>query len=1731
MVVSLVLVSFIVLSKNATTFPIITSLVSIDNNCSGKVDEGCPMLFEDSIEVYMSSDPHNLVCLYQQLGPHKANLHIKGISQTNPSFTIEADIIYDYGPRFELGEDYPSKNGEWIIRNIQHSIIPQGYIAPIIEEYDWPSQTSESSECVQVFSGGSNEYRMTWEISGEATPGVSANPLMGTRQIPWVGNKKILGIRARHTDPLISSGQDEYDYNLLESQLNLLSTAFSRMSNGLVNIDYEIKEAYYNPPYDPMTTYCGGSTQCAVDLVKGLLLNLSINETNFEQDEYDHTVVTFYQSMIDAYNNGINLGSYSGQWPNKRTCSQCEWINYMTRIEGSIARFMHEFSHGFGFGHDEVRYNVLDAIQGEVKEEHLWWPGINPERYNTVSLMGKASMRLSPLMRTVLGWVKGNQVRLITKSGTYDLYGDNDNMTYDINNPLILQIALKRSDGSPSFVFITIPNVDHMSPFEELQAYSKYNGFDVKAMGYGDYYDNGIQLWTVSGISQMSGDISFNAYSYNINSTNAQQAGFGSPILSGQEVHLNWGINNITIRNVERNGNYARVEVIYNNDNNDCGFCDECDSPWWPFDCDFEECHSCGDCYYRGEILGQSDCIDLNESCISHGGTLVEECSDYFEEECDNDPCNLNCKLNGNQCVDECIDEDNDGWNLTAECNSNNAIDCNDDNPNIHPGAAETCGDGVDFDCDSYDSNGYNLNSSCGAGSCTGALVCSGLYATECSSNGDDCGVCCACDLSGFETYDNTQNSDCKPEVCPESGCGIGGCGENILAIYPDNIPNSCSGLGSCTNNSCTPICEIDADNDSYSPFCGDCYDNNSNVHPPYLDEQSKNLCNGIDDDCDKEIDENCPCSFGQTRVCGTGNCTSTQTCNINGYWGNCSSYGQDCGVCCICDSAGSEKYDATQDSDCNPSECPDSNCESWSCGKNIFAEYPESIPNTCLTLKSCRNKICIPTCESDTDKDNFSLNCGDCDDNNVDINPWIIEKCNNIDDNCNSKVDEGLLRNCSLSKYGICAENNETELCLNGKWSGCPLPQEEICGNEIDEDCNGITEECLTCRKQGGFVCGKEEYCPGDTINASNTDRCCNKECLMPVYANCSDCGSGLFDICDRKECYGTTEKCYYIDTLKLGGTCLSCRNLSCKNYNDEQSCLDDNCGIRNCDWSDNDGCMSYNPDDRDEDHVPDDLDCNDYNKSIGICKGCSVCSINPEGLGRGACISGMCKELKCPPKGICGAKGISLNCNPNEIGIYPEFVDRTCRLINDNVGVCSPKICTPECRQESGCSEDYDMDGIPDAQDSCKTNNTKINMYGCPMPVMDKFKGEIITNLTYKDLNNLTNFTIGKRNTAKIEFKGRELKLVRNVSGMIEPLNFDEFIIISHERVEIKSNLSELNQSAVITMYNVTLTSPYIIRDGQRCDACDILSYENNTLVFSVPHFTTYTLGHTVYELTEGPYCGNGLCDGDEQCNSCISDCGVCPSDSDSGGGGGGGGGGGSASISESQHFGNIPTGGTLSKEYSKSEQIAVTTIKVNVRNSVNNVRIEVKKANKPLDSPEPVIEGGTYKYISIISTNIKDDDINKANINFKIEKKWLDNNSYDKNKVALNRYKSKKWVKILTKKKTENIDYVFYEAETPGFSIFAITAGKITEIKSVKTISETPDEEVNVTEVSKKVEKEIEEKSEEKARDITAESKRRYGWLIVLIIGLLVITMVIVLLYLQRKNKPPYTKKTTY
>ncbi len=87
-----------------------------------------------------------------------------------------------------------------------------------------------------------------------------------------------------------------------------------------------------------------------------------------------------------------------------------------------------------------------------------------------------------------------------------------------------------------------------------------------------------------------------------------------------------------------------------------------------------------------------------------------------------------------------------------------------------------------------------------------------------------------------------------------------------------------------------------------------------------------------------------------------------------------------------------------------------------------------------------------------------------------------------------------------------------------------------------------------------------------------------------QPECLSCSDCGSGIFNNCDRNECNSCLSgNCYYVykGSFPLWGeygSCTVCSSTTCEDYSDDKTtCLSNPCGVSGgCEWSIISGCQT---------------------------------------------------------------------------------------------------------------------------------------------------------------------------------------------------------------------------------------------------------------------------------------------------------------------------------------------------------------------------------------------------------------------------------------------------------------------------------------------------------------------------------------------------------------------------
>jgi len=135
-------------------------------------------------------------------------------------------------------------------------------------------------------------------------------------------------------------------------------------------------------------------------------------------------------------------------------------------------------------------------------------------------------------------------------------------------------------------------------------------------------------------------------------------------------------------------------------------------------------------------------------------------------------------------------------------------------------------------------------------------------------------------------------------------------------------------------------------------------------------------------------------------------------------------------------------------------------------------------------------------------------------------------------------------------------------------------------------------------------------------------------------------------------------------------------------------------------------------------------------------------------------------------------------------------------------------------------------------------------------------------------------------------------------------------------------------------------------------------------------------------------------------------------------------------------------------------KNEKIAVTSIVIDVKNTVTSPSVNVQSfTSNPLTTNAAA---KVYQYLQLTKSNLADSDASKITINFKVPKSWLTSNNVVESDVVLYRYADSKWNGLPTSKTGDDGTNVLYESTTPGFSTFAV-GNK--EAAPVETPAETP------------------------------------------------------------------------
>jgi PGF-pre-PGF domain-containing protein len=320
-----------------------------------------------------------------------------------------------------------------------------------------------------------------------------------------------------------------------------------------------------------------------------------------------------------------------------------------------------------------------------------------------------------------------------------------------------------------------------------------------------------------------------------------------------------------------------------------------------------------------------------------------------------------------------------------------------------------------------------------------------------------------------------------------------------------------------------------------------------------------------------------------------------------------------------------------------------------------------------------------------------------------------------------------------------------------------------------------------------------------------------------------------------------------------------------------------------------------------------------------------------------------------------------------------------------------------------------------------------------------------------------------------------------------------FDENTTSVNIRFNYSDAASDIDVSSIIFKFN-----------GNEIIASDDLEITGNYAAYNATGLDT---GDYTSEVTVADDAGNNVIFATTFSIASGEGTGTKPGNnggSSSSGGGGGGGNTGEAFeniLTKAAQTCKIAPGETARYEFGE-EKCNISYIQFTGVTNAGQIStlIEVLKDTSALvDEDAP---GEVYQNLNIWVGNAAfgDDKVEDSVIGFRVDKEWLSDNGFEVSEVALFHYSDGKWNKLPTTQTDEDDDFIYFEAETPGFSPFAISAipqeGK-TSVDATSGLNESLEE----------------KKREETGNKTKSNSNETPGFGVLLTAGVLMITILLI------------------
>ncbi len=476
-----------------------------------------------------------------------------------------------------------------------------------------------------------------------------------------------------------------------------------------------------------------------------------------------------------------------------------------------------------------------------------------------------------------------------------------------------------------------------------------------------------------------------------------------------------------------------------------------------------------------GYVADDTDCDDTNAS-VSPAAT---ETCDGIDNDCDGLVDDDDPSVTGTSTW--YLDYDGDGYggallNTDACEQPSNYVadssDCDDSDATANPGATESC-DGVDNDCDGDVDEGFDADTD-GTADCFDTEECDGI-----DNDGDG-------DVDeGFDS-DADGTADCfDTEECD----GVDNDGDGLVddddpgvtgtsTWYVDYDGDGYGGAG-LSRDACDQPSNYVADDT-------DCDDGDASAYPG-ADE----LCDGTDNDCDGEVDEDdaidASTFYADSDGDGYGDASSTDdACSApSGYVSDDS----DCddgdsavnpgateacdGVDNDCDGSTDEGFDSDAD---GTADCYDvEECDGVDNDGDGDVDEDEAIDASTWYADADGDGYgdAATTTAACDQPSGYTSDTSDCDDDNDTVYPGASEACDGLDNDCDGDVDEGAMNSwyADADGDGFGDASSSAEACsapsgyvadaddCDDADSAVNPDADEACDG-LDNDCDGVVDE-----------------------------------------------------------------------------------------------------------------------------------------------------------------------------------------------------------------------------------------------------------------------------------------------------------------------------------------------------------------------------------------------------------------------------------------------------------------------------------------------------------------------------------------------------------------------------------------------------------------------------------------------------------------------------------------------